>query len=221
MSQKKISREEEKRVAEILVILEKNYPQAKVALTFSNPLEMLMSTILSAQCTDERVNAVTSELFKKYNTPYDYATVDLSELERDIKSTGFYRAKAKNIKNAAKMIVEEFNAQVPRTMAELTTLPGVGRKTANIVLANAYGLIEGVAVDTHVARLSKRLGLTRSEEPDKIEQDLMRIIPKDLWFSFTYQLIDHGRRICAARKPHCTECSLNELCPSAFTFNKK
>jgi endonuclease-3 len=218
MAQGIIGPSEKKRINRILGILAKTYPTAKVALGFSNPLEMLVSTILSAQCTDERVNMVTKELFKKYQTPEDYARSNLKEFERDIRSTGFYRSKARNIRNTSKLIVEKFNSQVPRTMDELVTLPGVGRKTANIVLSNAYGIVEGIAVDTHVARLSRRLGLTKSEDPDKIEQDLMSIIPRDLWFSFTYQLIDHGRRVCTARKPLCKECPLNKVCPSAFTF---
>lgn len=219
MAQKTITSNEKRRINRILEILAKTYPAAKVALGFSNPLEMLISTILSAQCTDERVNVVTKELFGKYRTPEDYAKSNLKELERDIRSTGFYRAKARNIRNASKLIVEKFNSQVPRTMDDLVTLPGVGRKTANIVLSNAHGIVEGIAVDTHVARLSKRLGLTKSEDPDKIEQDLMSVIPRDLWFSFTYRLIDHGRRVCIARKPLCKECPLNKACPSAFTFD--
>jgi len=220
MDHKIITSKEKRRINRILEILTKTYPTAKVALSFSNPMEMLVSTILSAQCTDERVNMVTKELFKKYRTPEDYAKNNLKEFERDIRSTGFYRAKARNIRNASRLIVKKFNSQVPKTMDELVTLPGVGRKTANIVLSNAYGIVEGLAVDTHVARLSKRLGLTKSEDPDKIEQDLMSIIPRDLWFSFTYQLIDHGRRVCTARKPLCDECPLNRVCPSAFTFGQ-
>jgi len=218
MVKKSITSKEKRRINRILEILAKAYPTAKVALNFSTPLEMLISTILSAQCTDERVNIVTKDLFRKYRTPEGYANSDLKELERDIKSTGFYRAKAKNIRNASKMIVEKFNSQIPRTMDELVTLPGVGRKTANIVLSNAYGIVEGIAVDTHVARVSKRLGLTKSEDPDKIEQDLTKVIPRNLWFPFTYQLIDHGRGVCTARKPLCAKCPLNKICPSAFTF---
>lgn len=208
-----------RRVNKILEILAKIYPNAKCALNFSNPLELLVSTILSAQCTDERVNLVTRNLFKKYRTPKDYAESNIRELEKQIKPTGFYRAKAKNIRNACKIIVERFNSHVPETMAELTSLPAVGRKTANIVLSNAYGVVEGIAVDTHVARVSNRLGLTKSVDPNKIEQDLIQIIPKDLWFPFTYQLIEHGRQICKARKPLCAECPLNKVCPSAFTFD--
>ena len=221
MSQRTIPARERTRIDNILKILEKTYPDAKVALNFSNPLEMLVSTILSAQCTDERVNLVTKELFKKYRSPQDYANSDIGELERDIRSTGFYRAKARNIQKASKLIVERFNSRVPKTMAELTTLPGVGRKTANIVLSNAFGVVEGIAVDTHVGRVSKRLGFTKTEDPEKIEQDLMRRVPRDLWFQFTYRLIDHGRQTCTARKPLCGQCPLNKVCPSAFKFNQR
>lgn len=204
------------RVSRITEILTKTYPEAKVALKFSNPIEMLISTMLSAQCTDERVNLVTRDLFRKYRTPEEYANSDLKELESAIRSTGFYRSKAKNIRNACRMIVDRFHSQVPKTIEELTSLPGVGRKTANIVLSNSYGIIEGIAVDTHVARVSKRLGLAKSDDSEKIERDLMRIIPRELWFNFTYRLIEHGRKICTARKPLCPECPLNKICPSAF-----
>lgn len=206
------------RINRILNILSKAYPNAKVALHFSNPLEMLVSTILSAQCTDERVNLVTKDLFKKYKTPEDYAKSEINELEAMIRSTGFYRSKAKNIRNACQIIVEKFDSKVPRTMNELTSLPGIGRKTANIILSNSYGVIEGIAVDTHVARVSKRLELTNAKEPDKIEQDLMKLIKKESWVSFTYQMIEHGRQICNARKPLCNQCLLKRLCPSAFSF---
>ncbi|MBS7626388.1 endonuclease III [Candidatus Bathyarchaeota archaeon] len=208
------------RLSEILSILSKTYPDAKVALNFTNPLEILIATMLSAQCTDERVNKVTEALFKKYRSPEDYAKSSLKELEKDIRPTGFYKAKSKNIRDACRIIVEKFNSQVPKTMAELTSLPGVGRKTANIVLSNAYGIIEGIAVDTHVARVSRRLGLTESNDPNKIEQDLMSKVPKSLWFPFTYQLIEHGRRVCNARKPLCSQCNLNKLCPSASIYGK-
>ncbi|MGB6680839.1 MAG: endonuclease III [Candidatus Bathyarchaeia archaeon] len=206
------------RINRILNILSKAYPDAKIALHFSNPLEMLVSTILSAQCTDERVNLVTKDLFKKYKTPEDYAKSEINELEAMIRSTGFYRSKAKNIRNACQIIVEKFDSKVPRTMNELTSLPGIGRKTANIILSNSYGVIEGIAVDTHVARVSKRLELTNAKEPDKIEQDLMKLIKKESWVSFTYQMIEHGRKICNARKPLCNQCLLKRLCPSAFSF---
>jgi len=206
------------RVSKITDVLTKAYPEAKVALRFSSPIEMLISTILSAQCTDERVDLVTRDLFRRYRTPEEYANSDLKELESAIRSTGFYRSKGKNIRNACRMIVDKFHSQVPKTMEELTSLPGVGRKTANIVLSNAYGIVEGIAVDTHVARVSKRLGLAKSDDPEKIERDLMRIIPRELWFSFTYRIIEHGRKICTARKPLCPECPLNTICPSAFKF---
>jgi endonuclease-3 len=219
MGRNDIPIKEKRRISKILEILAKTYPTAKVALNFSNSLEMLVATILSAQCTDKRVNLVTQELFKKYKTPEDYANSDVKELESEVKTTGFYRAKSRNIRNACKMIVEKFNSKVPNTMEELITLPGVGRKTANIVLSNAYGIVEGIAVDTHVARVSKRLGLTKWDDPDKIEQDLMRIIPKDLWFPFSHRMIEHGRNICMARRPLCASCSLNKGCPSAFKFD--
>lgn len=206
------------RINRILNILSKAYPDAKIALHFSNPLEMLVSTILSAQCNDERVNLVTKDFFKKYKTPEDYAKSEINELEGIIRSTGFYRSKAKNIRNACQIIVEKFDSKVPRTMNELTSLPGIGRKTANIILSNSYGVIEGIAVDTHVARVSKRLGLTNAKEPDKIEQDLMKLIKKELWVSFTYRMIEHGRQICSARKPLCNQCLLKRLCPSVLSF---
>jgi len=204
------------RVLKIIELLEKKYPDAKTALNYSNPLEILVTTILSAQCTDKRVNIVTKTLFKKYKTAEDYANADLAELEEDIRSTGFYRNKAKNIKNTGRMLVEKYDSQVPRTMEELIELPGVARKTANIVLSNAYGVIVGIAVDTHVRRLSKRLGLTENTDPNKIEADLMAIVPKSQWKRITNLLIFHGRNVCMARKPKCSICTLNKLCPSAF-----
>lgn len=207
-----------RRINRIINVLAKAYPDAKVALNFSTPLEILVSTILSAQCTDKRVNLVTKNLFKKYKTPKDYAKSEINELETIIRSTGFYKSKAKNIKNACQIIVEKFDSKVPRTMNELTGLPGIGRKTANIILSNSYGVIEGIAVDTHVARVSKRLGLTNAKEPDKIEQDLMKLIKKEIWVSFTYQIIEHGKQICNARKPLCNQCSLKSLCPSTLLF---
>ena len=204
------------RLLKIIELLEKEYPKTKIALHYSSPLEILVATILSAQCTDKRVNLVTPLLFKKYKTAKDYANADLAELEQDIRSTGFYRNKAKNIKNAGRMIVERFDSQVPQTMAEILELPGVARKTANIVLSNAYGVIVGIAVDTHVRRLSKRLGLTENTNPDKIEADLMQIVPESHWKSITNLLISHGRAVCDARKPKCGICCLNKICPSAF-----
>ena len=203
-------------VMNIIELLEKEYPEAKTALHYSSPLEILVATILSAQCTDKRVNIVTKSLFKKYKTAEDYANADLAELEQDIRSTGFYRNKAKNIQMSGRMLVEKFNSQVPRTMSELIELPGVARKTANIVLSNAYGIIEGIAVDTHVRRLSKRLGLTENKNPNKIEADLMLIVPKSHWKRITNLLIFHGRNVCMARKPKCNICSLNKICPSVF-----
>jgi len=202
-----------KKVNQIIKILKKEYPKAKIALEFSNPLEILVATILSAQCTDERVNKVTKSLFKKYKTVQDYANADLKKFEQEIKSTGFYRNKAKNIISSAKMIIEKFNGKVPDKMEDLLTLPGVARKTANIVLGNAYGIVEGIAVDTHVRRLSQRLGFTKNDDPVKIEQDLMKIIPKSNWFIISYLLIEHGRKICDARKPNCSECVISDLCP--------
>jgi endonuclease-3 len=207
------------KVLKIIGLLEKEHPDAKIALRFSNPLELLVATILSAQCTDERVNEVTKDLFKKYRSAEDYAKVDLETLEKDIKPTGFYRNKAKNLKKACQMLVDRFGSDFPKTMEELMMLPGVARKTANIVLSNAYGVIEGIAVDTHVLRLAKRLGLTNNKNRDKIERDLMEIVPREKWARFTDLLIFHGRRVCEAKKPKCSECVLNQICPSAFAFD--
>ena len=201
---------------EVIRRLEKEYPGARIALNFSNPLELLVATALSAQCTDERVNEVTASLFAKYRTAGDYANADLEQFEQEIKSTGFYHNKARNIIGAAELIVANFNGQIPKTMAELVTLTGVARKTANIVLYNAYGVIEGIAVDTHVRRLSQRLGLSQNRDPEKIESDLMMQVPKAKWGSFSYLLIDHGRAVCIAKKPKCNICVLNDICPSAF-----
>jgi endonuclease-3 len=207
------------RALKVMKLLEKEHADAKIALHYKNPLELLVATILSAQATDEQINAITPKLFQKYKTAKDYANADLSELEQDIKSSGFYHNKAKNLKNSAKLLVEKYNSQVPKTMEELVELPGVARKTANIVLTNAYGVIAGVAVDTHVRRLAQRLGLTENSNPDKIEKDLMNIVPKDKWTRITDLLIFHGRRVCDARKPKCDVCVLNKICPSAFTFS--
>jgi len=204
--------------AEVIKRLEKEYPGASIALKHANPLELLVATILSAQATDVGVNKVTPGLFEKYRTVADYANADREQFEREIRSTGFYRNKAKNIINAARTLVDNFGGQVPRTMAELVTLPGVARKTANIVLYNAYGVIDGIAVDTHVGRLSQRLGLSTHKDPVKIERDLMRQVPRRKWGRFSYLLIDHGRAVCMARKPKCDICLLNDICPSAFTF---
>ena len=206
------------RVLRVVELLEKEHPDAKIALHYTNPLELLVATILSAQCTDERVKMVTKKLFKKYPKAEDYANADLKALEQDIRSTGFYRNKAKNIKKCCQLLVEKYNSQVPRKMEELLELPGVARKTANIVLSNAYSVIAGIAVDTHVRRLAQRLGLTENDDPAKIEADLINIVPRDKWMRITDLLIFHGRRICVARKPKCDACVLNKICPSAFTF---
>lgn len=202
----------------IIKILQKEYPQAKTALTHANPLELLVATMLSAQSTDVTVNKITPALFKKYRTAADYAKADLSTLEKEIYSTGFYRNKAKNVIAAAKVIAEKYYGKVPQTMDELITLPGVARKTANIVLYSGYDVIAGIAVDTHVRRLSQRLGFSNNENPEKIEQDLMVIVPKKLWGQFSYLLIDHGRKICIAKKPLCPQCVINKLCPSYRIF---
>ena len=217
MKRPEIYLEPKQRVTKIIELLEKQFPNAKTALNYSNPLEILIATMLSAQTTDERVNIVTQKLFKKYRTPEDYANVDIKELEQDIRSTGFYHNKARNLKKCCQLLVEKYNSQVPKTMDEMLELPGVARKTANIVLYNAYGIISGVAVDTHVRRVSRRLGLTENDDPDKIEQDLMQITPKDKWMKLTDLLISHGRQVCIARKPKCEICVLNKICPCAFT----
>ncbi|MCD6592597.1 endonuclease III [Candidatus Bathyarchaeota archaeon] len=206
-----------RRVLEIINRLEKEHPDAKIALNFSNPLELLVATILAAQCTDERVNQVTRNLFKKYRSAEDYANADINVLEQDIKPTGYYRVKARRIKEVCKILVEKFNSEVPKTMEGLLSLPGVARKTANIVLTNAYGINEGIIVDTHVLRLAKRLGLTESKTRERIEKDLMEIVPKDKWGRFADLLIFHGRRVCKARKPNCEMCVLKDLCPSRET----
>lgn len=200
------------KVKEIIRRLKEAYPEARIALHFENPLQLLVATILSAQCTDERVNQVTSYLFKKYRSPEDFVKVPLEELAEDIKSTGFYQQKAKYIQEACKIILEKFGGEVPRTMEELLELPGVARKTANIVLSNAYGVVEGIPVDTHVSRLSQRLGLVSSKQAEKIERELMEIVPREDWFIFPYLLQAHGRKICQAKKPKCPECLLKDLC---------
>lgn len=212
--------EPEERTAKIIQLLIKEHPDAKIALDYSNPLELLIATILSAQSTDERVNIVTKSLFKKYTKPEDYANADIKELEQDIRSTGFYHNKADYIQKVNRVIIEKYEGKVPKSMDQLVELPGVARKTANIVLYNSYGLTAGIAVDTHVRRLSQRLGLTENENPDKIEQDLMELVPKDQWMHFTDLLIFHGRRVCTAKKPNCAECVLNKICPCAFEFSK-
>lgn len=197
-------------------LLSKQYPQPHIELEYSNPLELLVATILSAQCTDKRVNLVTKNLFKKYRTAEDYANADQKTFEKEIKSTGFYRNKAKNIISAAKILVEKYGGKIPNTMEDLLTLPGVARKTANIVLAAGYGIAAGIAVDTHVKRISFRLGLTKETDPDKIERDLTAIIPKEYWITANQMLVLHGRYVCTAKNPNCTGCVLNKLCPSAY-----
>ena len=206
------------RTAAIIKRLKKAYPDAHCALQHSNPFELLVATILSAQCTDERVNIVTADLFRKYRGPKDYIAASHEELERDIHSTGFFRNKAKNIKSASTRLVEVYEGQVPQEMEELLTLGGVARKTANVVLGNAFGIASGVVVDTHVSRVSQRLGLTTETTPEKIEVDLQALIPKKHWVMFPHWLIFHGRRVCHARKPKCLECSLTDLCPSYNDF---
>jgi endonuclease-3 len=208
-----------KRVAAILKKLDEAYPNAVCELTHENAFQLVISTILSAQCTDVRVNQVTKTLYKKYPTPEAFAYATPSELEMDIRPTGFFRNKTKSIMGASKMILEKFGGQVPRTMEEMLALPGVARKTANVVLGTVYGIASGVVVDTHVQRLSQRLDLTRNEDPKKIEQDLMAILPQEKWIQFSHQLIWHGRRVCAARKPKCLECNLETLCYSKDKTN--
>jgi endonuclease III len=202
------------RGSRIIDTLRRTYPDAHCELNYSNPLELLIATILSAQCTDKQVNIVTQDLFKKYTSAADYANAALPELENDIRRLGFFRNKAKNIKACCKRLVEKYGGKVPRTMEELVALEGVGRKTANVVLGNAFNLNEGVVVDTHVARLSQRLGLTKESTPEKIEAEMMNLVPRDDWAMFSHWLIWHGRRRCFARKPQCGECELRELCPS-------
>jgi endonuclease III len=203
-----------KRVAAILAGLDAAYPDATCELNYSNAFQLLIATILSAQCTDVRVNQVTEGLFKKYPKPEAFAYASPAELEKEIRPTGFFRNKTKSIMGASKALIEKFGGEVPRTMEEILTLPGVARKTGNVVLGTAYGIASGVVVDTHVMRLSQRLDLTRNDDPKKIEQDLMKIIPENRWIKFSHQLIWHGRRVCAARKPKCAECNLESLCYS-------
>ena len=201
-----------KRVAAILAKLEEAYGNATCELKHENAFQLLISTILSAQCTERRVNQVAETLYKKYPDPKAFAYATPGELEQDIRPTGFFRNKTKSLMGASKAIIERFGGQVPRTMEEILTLPGVARKTANVVLGTAYGIASGVAVDTHVLRLSNRLNLSRNEDPKKVEQDLMKIIPQEKWIQFSHQLIWHGRRVCHARKPKCIECNMESLC---------
>jgi endonuclease-3 len=206
---------ETERAARIVEILARTYPDARCALRHRNALELLVATILSAQCTDARVNEVTRELFRRYRTAWDYAQADPAELERMVRPTGFYRSKARAIRGAARILAEKHGGRVPDTMKDLLELPGVARKTANVVLGTWFGKATGAVVDTHVRRVSRRLGLTRHQDPKKIEQDLMRILPPETWIDFSHRLIWHGRRLCTARKPRCTECPFASCCPSA------
>jgi len=214
MRESKSQRKE--RTEKIIKLLKRAYPDARCALNHSNAFELLVATILSAQCTDERVNIVTADLFRKYRKPEDYLKVPATELQQDIRTTGFFRNKTKSIQGACKMLVEEFGGEVPRTMEELLKLPGVARKTANVVLGVAYGIAEGIVVDTHVSRLSHRLGLTKQKDAGKIEMDLMELVPRRDWILFAHLLIFHGRRICKARRPLCEECVIERLCPSSI-----
>jgi endonuclease III len=207
-------------VEAIIAELRRLYPDATCSLNFSTPLELLVATQLAAQCTDERVNLVTKDLFRKYRSVEDFATVSQEELEQDIKSTGFYRNKAKNIRATCQRIIAEYGGEVPHTMKELLSLPGVARKTANVVMGNAFGIVEGYIVDTHNMRLSRRFGWTTSEDPVKIEQTLMHIIPQKDWLDLSHYMIYHGRAICDARKPRCEQCTVAKLCPSAFIVQK-
>lgn len=204
-----------KRTRDIIRRLKRAYPGAKCSLTHSNPFELLVATILSAQSTDDRVNIVTADLFRKYKKPEDYLKVSPRELEKDIHSTGFFRNKTKSIQGTAKLLTEEYGGEVPRSMDELLELPGVARKTANVVLGNAFGIKAGVVVDTHVTRLSHRLGLTQQKTAEKIEQDLIPIVPRKDWVIFPHLMIYHGRKICKARNPLCAECTIEKLCPSS------
>jgi len=205
-------------ITDVLTRLKAEYPGATTELHWTNPLELLVATILSAQTTDVQVNQVTGSLFEKYRTAREYAEADSSELEEDIRQTGFFRNKARSLQGMARALLEDHDGEVPRTMNELVKLPGVGRKTANVVLGNGFGIDEGVVVDTHVRRLSNRLGLSTERDPEKVERDLMQTVPKVDWTVFSHLLILHGRRVCKSRKPDCPGCVLNDVCPSAGTF---
>jgi endonuclease-3 len=214
---RRLSRDDppERRFPVIYRRLEKEYPDARTALNFSTPYEMLFATIMSAQSTDATVNKVTAKLFSKYRTLEDYANADRETLEADIHQTGFFRMKARAIQGSARRILDVYGGKVPDTMAEILTLPGVARKTANVVLGNAYGVVQGIAVDTHVGRLARRLGLTKEKDPVKVERDLMQLIPRSKWRQVTYLLIEHGRKVCKAPVPRCEECVLSDICPSS------
>jgi len=213
--------EKQGRAARILSVLRKEFPQPKTALLHQNPFQLLIATILSAQCTDERVNMVTSDLFKKYKVPGDFASANVAELESEIKSTGFFRMKTRSIMGCCKALVENHGGKVPASMEELVKLPGVGRKTANVVLGQAFGVVSGVVVDTHVHRLSQRMGMSGGATAEKVEEDLMQVFPRKDWIDVGSILILHGRKTCIARKPKCLECSVRELCPSAEEFIRK
>ena len=207
-----------RRIGPVIRLLRRRYPQARTALEYRGPLEILVATILAAQCTDERVNKITPALFRKYPAAADFARADRAELEREIRPAGFFRNKAKSIVGAARRIVEVYGGDVPDSMDALVTLPGVARKTANIVLAAGFGKAEGIAVDTHAGRLARRLGFSRHEDPVKVERDLMALVPREDWLDFNFLLVEHGRALCASRKPKCGECFLRRLCPSAEAF---
>lgn len=207
---------EQSKTRKIIALLRQAYPDAHCALNFTTPLELLLATIMSAQCTDVQVNLVTEQLYRKYRSAEDFANAEPAELERDIKPTGFYRNKAKSLRGTARMIVDEYGGQVPQKMDDLLRLPGVARKTANVVLGNAFGIASGVVVDTHVMRLSTRLGLTTEKTPEKIEIDLQGLVPKKDWIDFSHLLIYHGRQVCKARNPNCEACVIEKLCPSSL-----
>jgi endonuclease-3 len=216
MAKRESTDELKKRVRDVIRRLKRAYPDAKTSLNHTNPFELLIATILSAQCTDERVNIVTADLFRKYRKPEDYLKVPARELEKDIQSTGFFRNKTKSIQGTSKMLMEQFHGEVPHTMDELLELPGVARKTANVVLGNAFGIKAGVVVDTHVTRLSHRLDFTQEKTAEKIERDLIPIVPKKDWVIFPHLIIYHGRKICKARNPLCAECVVEKQCPSSY-----
>jgi endonuclease-3 len=208
-----VTKRQREHAAAIMKRLVEAHPYAKVALVFSNPLEMLISTVLSAQCTDKKVNEVTEVLFRKYRTAADYSEAPDGELEADIFATGFFNQKAKHLRGIGRALVERHDGKVPGTMEDLIALPGVARKTANIVLGNAFDVVEGIAVDTHVKRLAYRMGLSKHQDPGKVERDLMALLPRELWFKGSYILIDHGRTVCKARNPACANCPVNDICP--------
>src|SRR3989344_671631 len=210
--------QQQKRTLKILRVLSKSFPKARIALNYKNNIQLLVAVILSAQCTDKKANEITEPIFKKYKTAADFAAIPQKKLEKMIHSTGFYRAKAKNILAATKTIRDTFSGSVPKTMREILTLKGVARKTANVVLGNAYGVVVGIAVDTNVWRNSRRFGLTNKDDPVRIEEDLMKLLPRKEWFGATYRIIDHGRAVCTAKDPRCDMCPIAKLCPSAFQF---